>query len=268
MTHYVYRGEFGVRVPGNVTSATVAMGVEVIRARAFMECQRLVSIVMVDTVTIIELHAFRRCISLKHIRFSRALTHIGPWAFHLCSALEVLFLPRSVTHIADGAFMECTLLKLFVLSKNINPTHLGRRLVDRTRIQTIAGVNGVWQRHIHNFLIHHMDDAPLHKLCLDPGVSKEAINDYLQDHGEDSALVQDSTHGMLPLHLLIMNPHAEDAAICRVFGIDMDTAFRFDVYNKTPWEYAAECSYSRKLSLMSELMRLPPRQLHQKGDTA
>eukprot|EP01083_Nonionella_stella_P157369 510898_1 len=63
-------------------------------------------------------------------------------------------------------------------------------------------------RRVNEWLVHHMDQAAFHRLCYDCTITTRQINDYLAEHGDGSALQIDPYHGMTPLHILSMNPHA------------------------------------------------------------
>ena len=58
-----------------------------------------------------------------------------------------------------------------------------------------------------------MDEAPFHKLCYNSSVTTKEINDHLNENSNDSALQVDTIHGMTPLHILTMNPHASADSI-------------------------------------------------------
>ena len=62
------------------------------------------------------------------------------------------------------------------------------------------------------FLITRMDEMPFHKLCYDSSVNTQKINDYINKHGNNSALQIEAIHGMTPLHMLSMNPYASEDA--------------------------------------------------------
>ncbi len=67
-----------------------------------------------------------------------------------------------------------------------------------------------------------MDEAPFHKVCYhNSSITTKNINDYLNEHGNDSALLAiDPYHDMSPLHMLSMNPHTPVAdAIAELLDI-------------------------------------------------
>ena len=72
----------------SITKLGIPYGVTQIGAYAIMDCKRLESVTLPDT-----------------------LKTIGPWAFHGCIALTEIVIPASVTKIDFGAFGGCTGLK-------------------------------------------------------------------------------------------------------------------------------------------------------------
>eukprot|EP01083_Nonionella_stella_P053158 140736_1 len=91
---------------------------------------------------------------------------------------------------------------------------------------------------VNEWLIHHMDEAPFHKLCYKPSISTKQINDYLNEYGTDSALVIDTIHGMTPIHMLAMNPHASTDSIAALLDSNMEAFFCLDHQQKTTIEYS------------------------------
>eukprot|EP01083_Nonionella_stella_P011595 32902_1 len=107
----------------------------------------------------------------------------------------------------------------------------------------------------NNWLIHHMDNSPFHKLCYDVSVTASKISDYLDEHGHDSALQVDAIHGMLPLHMLARNPHASVDAILTLLKANTNAVNVMDFEKKTPMHYALTynpCSFVRIYSYFHE----------------
>jgi len=107
----------------------------------------------------------------------------------------------------------------------------------------------------NNWLIHHMDNWPLHKICYDVSVTATKINDYLDEHGHDSALQVDAIHGMLPLHMLARNPHAPVDAILTLLKANINAVNVMDYEKKTPIHYALTynpCAFVRIYSYFHE----------------
>ena len=106
---------------------------------------------------------------------------------------------------------------------------------------------------MNEWLVHQMDEAPFHKLCYDSSVTTNQINEYLNENGNDSALTVDPYHGMTPLHVLTMNPHAPADAIAALFESNTEAAFLRDNKRNTPLDYAKEYNVDGFASMMSIL---------------
>ena len=76
-------------------------------------------------------------------------------------------------------------------------------------------------RLVNEWLVHHMDKAPFDKLCYNFDITAEHINDYLSEHGNDSALAIDTIYGMNPLQMLSMNPNAPSDAFAALLNLDV-----------------------------------------------
>ena len=229
MKLYIYRGLENEKVPKDVTHVIVASSVTVIRKEAFFECKLLVSVIMGGNVQRIEAHAFYGCCALRFVRLSRTLEYIGRMAFHSCYSLEALFLPSTLKSIGYQAFYVCRSLRLLILPNDIDLDNVGEGIINETVIYQIAKNAGVEYerasvvtnfgyriteesiRRVNEWLIHHMDEAPFHKLCYNSSIATKHLNDCLNEHDTDSALVIDTFHGMTPLHMLSMNPQHSPA---------------------------------------------------------
>ena len=93
-------------------------------------------------------------------------------------------------------------------------------------------------RRVNEWLMHHMDDAPFHKLCYNTSITTKHLNNYLNEHGNDSALNIDTIHGMTPLHMLSMNPHSPADTIAALLDVDVEVVFRLDGQGKILLDYA------------------------------
>ena len=106
---------------------------------------------------------------------------------------------------------------------------------------------------MNEWLIHHMDEAPFHKICYDSSITTQLINDYLNEYGNDSALQIDTTHGMTPLHMLSMNPHAPSETIAALLDVKVDVAFRLDNEGKTSLDYARDYNVDGLIAMIGGL---------------
>ncbi len=85
-----------------------------IREEAFCNCSALESIYLSENVSVIEARAFMNCRSLTRERLQEGLVSIGEYAFSGCESLESLAIPDSVTWIGENAFSGCDLLTAVV----------------------------------------------------------------------------------------------------------------------------------------------------------
>ena len=253
MILHIYHGLDNEEVPEDVTHVIVDSSVTVIKENAFDAWEMLVSVIMGDNVKIIEMSAFRYCHVLRSIRLSKTLEHIGVYAFFLCESLEALFLPSTVKSIEYRAFVYCQSLRLMILPNDIDLSNVGDEITSGTGIFHIAGTVGVSyedenghitdesSRQVNEWLFHHMDEAPFHKLCYISSITTKLINDYLTENGTDAALAIDPYLDMTPLHMLSMNPHAPADTIAALLNVNFEVAFRVDNQGKTSLDRARDC---------------------------
>mmetsp|Transcript_3038 Transcript_3038/g.3482 ORF Transcript_3038/g.3482 Transcript_3038/m.3482 type:complete len:145 (-) Transcript_3038:1369-1803(-) len=77
---------------------------------------------------------------------------------------------------------------------------------------------------------------PLHKACLNTNVTSQIIKDTIANHGPTVASTT-SHDRMTPLHILVINPHADSGAISACLDANMNTACTRDGGNKTSLDY-------------------------------
>eukprot|EP00554_Chaetoceros_debilis_P010175 CAMPEP_0194108212 /NCGR_PEP_ID=MMETSP0150-20130528/7953_1 /TAXON_ID=122233 /ORGANISM="Chaetoceros debilis, Strain MM31A-1" /LENGTH=295 /DNA_ID=CAMNT_0038796855 /DNA_START=1 /DNA_END=888 /DNA_ORIENTATION=+ len=288
MKLYLYRGLEDEEVPRDVTHVIVDNSVTIIKARvfhnsvtvnqlsAFYYCRSLVSVIMGDNVKRIEKKAFCDCQALRCVRLSKTLEHIGIYAFCKCLSMEALVLPSTLKSIGNMAFMFCESLRLLNLSNFIlDISNIGDEIIHFTAIHQIANTVGVEyeedyeelgggsftyrgstdesNRQVNEWLIHHMDEAPFHTLCYKSSVTTKQINDYLDEHGNDTAAAIDPHHGMNPLHMLSMNPHAPSDAIAALLDVKADNAFGLDNQGKMPLDYARDYNVNGLIAMIKGL---------------
>jgi hypothetical protein len=267
MKLYLYRALFGEEVPKDVTHVIIDHSVTTIKKEAFYKCYDLVSVIMGDNVKRIEWGAFCDCRFLRFLQLSRTLEYIGWQAFAFCESLEVLFLPSTVKEIEDSAFYGCRLLRFIILPHDIETSNVGNMIIYNTGILQIAEAAGIKYeggedptesiRRVNEWLIHHMDEWPFHKLCYSSSVTTKQINDYLTENGNDVALtINPHDNGMTPpLHILSMNPHAPADAILALLKANINAATVRDHEGKTPLYYALRynpCAFVRMYSYLCE----------------
>ena len=267
MKLYIYQGLDKERVPRDVTHAIVDDSVTIIKEGAFQGCTHLISIIMGDNVKRIEMCAFFCCYALRYIRLSTTLEYIGSSAFSRCDCLQALSLPSTVNTIGDGALTSCRELRLLILPDLIDRSNMGNWIVghiDSALLQIAENVGVVYEyqagyftresiSRVDEWLLHHMDHAPFHKVCYNPSVTTNQINDYLSQNGNDSALAIDAAHGMTPLHVISMNTHAPGETIAALFNSQTDTIFCEDNQQNTPLDYARDYNIGGLIEMITEL---------------
>eukprot|EP01083_Nonionella_stella_P274970 933809_1 len=262
---------------------TCTCSVTVIEKEAFFMCEQLVSITMGDSVKKIEAYAFQRCEHLRFIRLSKTLEYIGYGAFSSCKSLEVLILPSTMEEIHDHLFSYCERLRILILPETIEYDNVGREIIAFSALDRIAqDVGGVSYHYldvdvdenepasmesngeVNEWFLSYMDEYPFHKLCSSVNVNTQQINDYLHDNdnGSHSAVQIDPYHGMTPLHMLAVNPHAPADTLTGTLlfhgsgnanTIHMDTVFVEDNQGNTPIDYARQYNVPGLLKMVEML---------------
>ena len=266
MKLYIYRGLDNEEVPTDVTHVIVDDSVTTIKGRAFFECEHLVSVIMGDNVERIGHWAFCGCLAFRFIRLSKTLEYIGDGAFNGCESVEALFLPSTLKSIGSWAFNWCRSLRLLILPNGIDLGNGRNEIINHAGIYQIAENVGVVyevgeygqtsddsNRRVHEWLFHHMDESPLHKLCYASFITTKQINDYIDENGKDSALQIDAIHGMTPLHMLSMNPHAPADAIASLLNSNMQAVFCADNQQKNPLQYARDYNIGGLVEMINSL---------------
>ena len=83
-------------------------GLTSIQINEFMNCTKLTSVVIPNSVTSIGDYAFDGCFGLTNITFGESLEIIGNSAFYGCEGLTSLVLPQSLTSVQEKAFEDCS----------------------------------------------------------------------------------------------------------------------------------------------------------------
>ena len=91
-----------------LTSVTIPNSVATIGSNAFYNCSGLTSITLPQSVTTIGEYAFSGCRKLSSIAIPNNVTNINSYTFYGCSSLVSVNIPTSVTSIGYSAFRDCT----------------------------------------------------------------------------------------------------------------------------------------------------------------
>ena len=129
-----------------------------------------------------------------------------------CQSLRLLILPHDID--LDNAEVIINFTAIYQIARNAGVTYENRNITDESN------------RRVNEWLFHHMDQAPFHKLCYNSSITTKHLNDYLNERGNDSALAIDTIHGMTPLHMLSMNPHAPADAMAALLDVNVEVVFR------------------------------------------
>lgn len=271
---YRYLGLENEKIPKDVTHVIVDDSVTNINEWAFCMRRRLVSVIMGDNVTTIQDNAFYKCHNLKHIRHSKTLQYIGRKAFFHCRSLEILILPSSIQLIGLEAFCRCESLRVLILPDQNNrfgdvgrrSLLLGHRIIHGTAIYKIAEAaaveyeeQGGFDRYEESYLanewlLHHMDESPFHKLCCNMSIDAIQINDFLSQNGIETASQLDRIYGMTPLHMISLNPFAPaDVIAGTLLQAGIGNVFKRDNQGNIPLDYARQYNVTGLLKMIEAL---------------
>ena len=196
----------------------VLPGVEVIPDLAFVDCGRLKTVIMSDSVRRIERQAFEYCRSLEFVKLSRNLEYIGKWAFCCCESLTSIFIPPSCREIDRCAFSGCKKLIIFHVPQT---TELGGNVIARTLLiqtshfeadelqldtsgdyQNSEEVNA-WIKNINS----QDEEYALHRACSSFNPMADIIYEIVKRKGLASFQKKNEI-GITPLKYLEENPFA------------------------------------------------------------
>ena len=129
-------------ISGQITSFMFGDSVEHIPVRLCNYMDKLISIIIPNSVTSIGYDAFYSCTSLTSITIPNSVTSIGESAFYCCSSLTSITISNNVTSIAYNSFSYCSsLTSIDVDENNLNYASIDGVLYDKniTRLITCPG---------------------------------------------------------------------------------------------------------------------------------
>lgn len=97
----------------------IPIGIQEIGTEAFINCSKMSSIYLPDTINIILNAAFFNCSSLKEIVLPPKIEYITELTFARCTQLTKIKLPENLTHICYRAFSECESLKIITIPSSV-----------------------------------------------------------------------------------------------------------------------------------------------------
>lgn len=107
---YVVSDYVGYSTEVYIPSVYEGLPVTAIGDRAFEGSERMMHIVLPDTITSIGNSAFSGCLYLEDLTIPDGVTFIGGGAFRDCSSLESITIPDGVTSIESSVFANCSSL--------------------------------------------------------------------------------------------------------------------------------------------------------------
>ncbi len=84
-----------------------------------MECKRLKSVTIPDSVTYLGSSVFTGCTTLESVKLSSSLNEIKSNLFSECKKLKSISIPSSVTKIGSSAFSGCGTIETITLPANV-----------------------------------------------------------------------------------------------------------------------------------------------------
>ena len=256
---YIYRGVKNERAPDYIKEAIIHASVSVIGESAFEDCTKLTKVTLHDNVKKIKHAAFLACNSLETIQLPRNLEEIEHSAFGCCDSLEAIFLPLSIKHIEDDAF-ACSYysLRFFHIPETIS--YIGDASISHC-IHKVGAGTGIGVKASGHA------NSPLHRVCYSTDITAQDIYACINDYGPGCALLTDN-QGMMPLHIIMANPHATAEAIDACYIAGPAAIAVQDQYGSTPLHYI--CKYKPSIlknlkwltQIDADLFSLKDREVH------
>ena len=103
----------------NVTTYTLNENTYFINYSAFVNCDKLTSIIIPNSVTRVGMNAFAGCSNLTSITLPKGLTSIENSVFSDCISLTNIILSNKVTSIGNDAFRNCTSLTSIIIPNSV-----------------------------------------------------------------------------------------------------------------------------------------------------
>lgn len=122
-----FRGSGSSAEPSNLTSVSVAEGLQTIGERAFQSCTALTCIDFPASISKIGAGAFMSCNNMTRVRFmpGSGEVEIGDNLFSACRNLTAVTLPKTLTRISTGMFSSCSLLPELYIPKTVTTIGMG-----------------------------------------------------------------------------------------------------------------------------------------------
>jgi len=102
-----------------ITSVVIPEGVEKINSSAFSGCTKLKTITLPETLQRIENSAFFNCRMLQEVEIPNTVNYIGTQAFAECRSLKSVNIPTALNYISNMTFSYCTSLTEIEIPSNV-----------------------------------------------------------------------------------------------------------------------------------------------------
>lgn len=102
-----------------IVSISIPESVTYIGKKAFSDCTGLTTVKIPSSITRIYDRTFYNCNSLTDFAIPNQVTYIGNYAFYQCSSLETVNIPNNVTVLGNYAYSGCVNLQNLTLSNQI-----------------------------------------------------------------------------------------------------------------------------------------------------
>ena len=112
-----YSGE--ITIPSSIKVNETEYIVTNIGNESFRFCQKLISVIIPNSVTNIGENSFSDCNNLKSVIIPNSVTNIENYAFWQCNGLTSITIPNSVTNIGNGVFSGCNNLTSITIPNSV-----------------------------------------------------------------------------------------------------------------------------------------------------
>lgn len=118
-----------------LVSVEIPDSIDTIEVGAFEYCTALKKVVIPDSVTTIKSRVFRFCEALTEVKLPKDIDIIEDMTFNCCTSLKSIEIPDGVTAIGEMAFCLCTELETVKLPEGL--TEIGKRAFHSCPFKTI-----------------------------------------------------------------------------------------------------------------------------------
>jgi hypothetical protein len=106
---------FGIN---NLSNLTNNSNIKKLGNRCFIDCQKLVSVILPSNLTIIGESCFKNCYNLQYIIFPTTLVEMGDNCFENCNSITSISLPDNLNQIGKECFLKCINITSITIGTN------------------------------------------------------------------------------------------------------------------------------------------------------